>query len=145
MMTLKERLTGTWRLVCYEAQRADSDVTYPMGRDCRGYIAYQPDGRMWVQVQRMTPARPPFATGDIADAPDREYAEAARGYFAYCGTWSADEDASAVTHHIELSLVPNWVGDAQRRTVRWVGERLELSGAPTLIGGETRTAHSVAR
>jgi Lipocalin-like domain len=139
MATLQERLTGTWRLVRYEARRADGDVICPMGTGCVGYIAYQPDGRMW--VQQMVPGRPTFAVGDIADATADEYAAAARGYFAYCGTWETDEAAGTVVHHVELSLVPNWVGSPQRRNVRWVGERLELSGSPTLIAGETRTAH----
>jgi Lipocalin-like domain len=139
MATLAARLIGTWRLVRYEARRADGDVICPMGTDCVGYISYQPDGRIW--VQQMVPGRPAFAVGDIAGATAEEYAAAARGYFAYCGTWETDEAGGAVIHHVELSLVPNWVGSMQWRNVRWIGKRLELSGSPTLIAGETRAAH----
>jgi len=141
MVTLRDSLVGTWRLVSYEARHQAGDTIFPMGRDLKGYITYTADGHVSVQV--MVPGRAGLASGDISRGTTEEWAEAAKGYFAYCGTYDVDETRRTVTHHVELSLVPNWVGQEQVRDVHLQEGRLELSGPPTPILGDTRTAHLV--
>jgi hypothetical protein len=41
-----------------------------------------------------------------------------------------------VIHHVELSLVPNWVGSDQERWVELAGDRLTLSASPLLLSGK---------
>ena len=49
-------------------------------------------------------------------------------------------DGETVTHHVETSLFPNWIGTQQRR--RWSldpgGRHLTLTSPPLVLGGATR-------
>ena len=48
-----------------------------------------------------------------------------------------DEERRTVTHSVEVSLFPGWVGGAQQRVVRLDDDALELSGAaPEESGGK---------
>jgi len=40
-----------------------------------------------------------------------------------------DQASQTVTHHVEASLVPSWVGTSLKRRFRWDGERLVLTRA----------------
>jgi hypothetical protein len=40
-----DALVGVWRLVSWQNQAADGQVTYPMGTDAMGYLLYGADGR----------------------------------------------------------------------------------------------------
>jgi hypothetical protein len=131
--SLAERLAGAWSLVSYEALGADGSVGHPMGRRVAGLLAYTPDGFMSVQI--MSADRRPWGRPGT----DADRADAAAGYLAYAGRYEIDEDAATVVHHVAVSLVPNWVGSAQRRSIALSGDGLELTGAPTVIDGERRT------
>lgn len=137
------RLVGAWRLVSYEARQDDGTVDHPMGRDVAGLLVYTPDGHVSMQVMR--PGRPRFASGDIGGGSPRELEAAASGYFAYAGTFEVDEAEGTVTHRVELSLVPNWVGAEQKRFVRMRDDELELVAAPTRINGREQAARLVWR
>src|SRR5215217_5620895 len=106
-------LIGTWRLVSFEVQDADGAIDYPFGEDADGFITYTADGRMAVQFG--ADHRPRLATSDWVAGSDAEIAAAARDYFAYCGTYEYHDDT--VTHHVLLSLMPNWMGGEQVRHV----------------------------
>jgi hypothetical protein len=69
-------------------------------------------------------------------------AAAANGYIAYAGRFSVDEAAGTVTHHIELSLSPNWVGTDQIRVVVLSADRLHLSADAMLINGVLQAPRS---
>jgi hypothetical protein len=95
-----------------------------------GVLVYGADGRMSVQV--MDPRRPRWGR----EASDAERSAGARGYIAYAGRFEVEEsDPPVVVHHVEISLVPNWVGRPQRRTVELDGDRLRLT-APELDVGD---------
>jgi hypothetical protein len=47
-----DALVGAWRLVSWENQAADGQVTYPMGPDPNGYVLYAADGRFSVTISR---------------------------------------------------------------------------------------------
>jgi hypothetical protein len=47
-------------------------------------------------------------------------------YFGYFGTFTVDEDAQEVVHHIEGGWFPNLVGTKQIRHYRFDGARLVL-------------------
>ncbi len=109
----KEQFVGTWKLVSYEA-----GASHPMGRDAVGLLTYDANGRISLQIMR--PDRPKFritGLGDIEGGYEAGTAEevmsAYRGYIAYFGTYEVNEEGRFVTHHIETSLYPNWVGRDQ--------------------------------
>jgi len=81
--------------------------------------------------------RPPTPTRTLSAAPIDIRAAAAAGYLSYAGTYTIEDDD--VLHHIELSLMPNWVGRTERRHVDWLpvsnGEDLILSTPPTRTDG----------
>ncbi|RXV70954.1 lipocalin-like domain-containing protein [Burkholderia stabilis] len=131
---LREQLVGAWRLVSYEVRPRDgSAVAYPLGRDVRGWILYTPDGYMSAQL--MAAGRPPYANGDLHGGTADECATAARGYVAYSGPFHVDDDGT-LTHEMDVSLFPNWIGNVQQRVVVLDGGRLQLgTAAPARIDG----------
>lgn len=130
-------LVGTWKLLSWENRTVDGEVSYPLGEDASGYIAYNEDGYMFVAIMRS--ARKPFATGDLLSGSVAEKAGAAETYVSYCGRY--DFYGDTVIHHVELSLFPNWVGVAQERLVKIEGDRLTLSTHSLLLAGRQQTAH----
>ena len=139
MTTLRDRLIGTWHLISYEARQTGGTTIYPMGESLEGRLTYTEGGDVSVHI--MSAGRPNLASGDISQGTTEESAAAARGYFGYCGTFEIDEERGSLTHVVALSLMPNWIGERQVRSVDLAGDRLELSGPPTRIAGAIRTAH----
>jgi hypothetical protein len=93
-----------------------------------------------MSAQIMDPDRGPVVSADWSALTPEEYAAEARGYFAYAGSFEVDEERGTVTHSVEVSLFPGWVGGAQLRIVRLDGDVLELSGAvPEESGGKLVT------
>lgn len=121
---LGARLPGRWRLVSYEARSARGVLRHPMGPDASGVLQYSGDGKVSVHI--MTRA------GD--------------GHFAYYGAYEVDEARGAVTHLIELSSDPGFVGARNLRHAALEGEgagaTLALTG-PMAFDGEPHTIRVV--
>jgi hypothetical protein len=133
-------LIGTWRLISWENRSVDGQkISYPLGKDAVGYIMYNEDGYMFVAISR--PNREKFTVGDLLGGSTEEKVQAANTYVSYCGRYEFRGDT--VTHHVDLSLFPNWVGVEQERLVEFRGNRLTLSTRPILLGGIQRTAHLI--
>jgi hypothetical protein len=126
-----DALVGAWRLVSWQNQAADGQVTYPMGTDAMGYLLYGADGRFSVTISRKGRAR--FAASDLLSGTAEEKDRALEGFVAYAGRYTFHGDR--VIHHVELSLFPNWVGSDQERWVELAGDRLTLSASPLLLAG----------
>jgi hypothetical protein len=138
--SLRAKLVGRWTLVSLEIV-GDQDVEYPMGRDVSGVIIYDDENHMAVQIMQAN--RPIFASGDPSTATVSELSAAVNGYVAYFGTYSVDEDARVVTHHVTGSVFPNWVGTDQRREIVLDGDRLTLDSPPLLFNGRMRVFRAV--
>jgi|ERR1051325_3328541 hypothetical protein len=110
---VQQRLVGTWRLVRWEEHDPDGTVSYPLGKDAVGQIMYDAEGRMSAQLMQRD--QMPFGSDDWRQASADEKANAWSNYFGYFGTYSIDEQAKKVTHHIEGSWFPNLVGQDQER------------------------------
>jgi hypothetical protein len=136
---LRERLVGAWRLVDVVEEPVDgSPVRRPHGEQPIGLLLYTPDGHMSAQI--MERRRDRAHTPDWSDLTSQEYADEARSYFAYSGTFQVDEAAGTVTHSVEVSLFPGWLGTGQVRAVKLDGRALELSTAsPVQSGGRLVT------
>lgn len=139
---LGARLVGHWSLVSFETV-SGGRVEYPFGPGAVGEIRYDAAGHVAVQI--MKTGRSLFASGDQAAGTVEEVSAAFTGYLAYYGTYSVDERASVVTHHLAASMFPNWVGSEQRREVSFEGDRLTLSTPPTLFQGKARVFRLVWR
>jgi hypothetical protein len=113
---LSDRLPGRWRLASYEARSAQGAVRLPMGPGATGVLQYTADRKVSVHIM----------------------SRAAAGYFAYYGDYEVDEARGAVTHVIELSSDPGFVGARNLRNAALQGAgpgaRLVLSGPMTLDG-----------
>jgi hypothetical protein len=96
-----------------------------------------------MSVHVVDPRRRTFVSGDRLVHTPEELQEAFDGYFGYFGTYTVDETAHTVTHHIAGASFPNFVGTDQRRYFVLSGDRLELTTPPMLRGGKEVTIHVV--
>jgi hypothetical protein len=75
-----------------------------------------------------------FASSDPSAGTALEKKAAFDGYQAYWGTYTVNEEEGTVTHHLEGSLFPNWVGTDRKRFFEISGDRLALKFP--LAGGQ---------
>lgn len=107
-----------------------------MGDAPDGLLAYTGVGTM---IGIMGPGdRPRFATDDVTGGSPDEQAQAFATFIAYGGRYEVEGDT--VTHHVETSLFPNWIGTQQRRRFALSpdGQVLTLTSPPLVLGGATR-------
>ena len=134
MSKLHDQLVGTWRLKASEWRDANGAVESPLGSEPCGLLMYGESGA--VSVQLMRPNQSSFADDDWRFASDDEKASAWLGYFCYFGTFSIDEAAGMVTHHVQGSWFPNLVGTEQLRHCVLEGNSLSLT-AESSVGRVT--------
>ena len=135
----EESFIGSWRLVSFELRGEGDQAIYPYGEDPKGYIIYAEDGHM--SVAFMPAGRPDFSSDDLAKGTVEEKAAAAGSYSSYCGRYTISKDT--VTHHVEVSLFPNWVRVDQERRYAFDGDRLTLSTPPMQVGGQELVGHLI--
>ena len=135
---MSERFIGTWKLVSFE-YRSGSQVTYPYGKDAVGYIMYNDEGYMSVAV--MTSKRRRFASVDMIGGTTEEKAAAADTYLSYCGRYKVNKDK--VTHMVEVSSYPNWVGENLERFYKFEEDKLTLSTPLMIVDGKQRIGYLV--
>lgn len=135
---VRNEIIGAWQLVSLQTRASDGTVEYPLGVDASGLILYTPDGFMSAQIQAA--GRPSYADDDVHGGTLLEAATAARGYLAYSGPYRVTLDGN-LTHHMDVSLFPNWQDNTQVRACRLQDGRLELSTlTPMMMKGKEQTA-----
>ena len=120
---------GTWRLQSFELRTSGEDVSYPYGRDAKGYLIYTQDGYMAVAVMKANRAN--FDSADMLSASPEEKRVAFDTFACYSGTYEVREDK--VIHHVQVSLFPDWSGTDQERFFKFSADQLVLS-APIPAG-----------
>lgn len=139
---------GTWRLLDYSFIHEDGTIEHPWGTNVRGYLLYSAEGYMsgnlspandWPSRRaRLTAA---LKAHDGASALRLAGRAGRRDYIAYTGRYSVEGDT--VTHHVEASLFPNWVGRPEIRYYKFEGDTLTLRTGPIRSGRSTVTAQLV--
>ena len=141
----RRNLLGVWELLSLQDHRPNGDVLDWMGKKPSGMLIYSPEGRMTIQIMRdprPTAAAPLFSSDGhtlLANASANEIRDAYSGYYAYFGTWDADERAHTVTHHVRASLRSAEVASDYIRPYELSGEQLLLRYPVSAPGGERRT------
>jgi hypothetical protein len=138
---MKDQFVGAWSLVSYEVRSPSGEVSYPYGKDFTGRISYDAEGHMTAQMMRRD--LPKFSSDVQANATPDEMATAWRGYIGYFGTYTIDEKAGAVIHHIDGSWFPNQAGTSLTRYFKFQGNHLILEavlpvGRATIVWERSR-------
>jgi hypothetical protein len=128
-------IIGVWKLISFETQRENVEVTYPFEKNAQGSLIYTKSGRFSVQL--MHPDRPQFVSGDQMRGRAEEIKANYEGVISYYGYYEFDRKKGFVIHHVEGSLFPNWEGQGLKRFFELSGNLLKLSTPPTLWGGES--------
>jgi hypothetical protein len=129
-----QNLIGAWKLVSAEYRRKSGEAIEIYGANPMGQLIYDARGNMSIQIMRQ--GRPKFAAADRLGGTPEEKKAALEGYLAYFGTFTINVGRQSVTHHIQGSLLPNWVGVDQERFFEVNGDQLTLRTPSLMIGGE---------
>ena len=113
------RLVGAWEMVSFETIAADG--TRRPGAYDRGQSTYDASGRMSAQL--MSSAN----KADTAPQTDEARAAAYRRYLGYYGPFVVDEAKGFVTHIVEGSSNPSWVGSRQVRYYALSADNAQLT------------------
>ena len=121
VQTVRDRLIGSWEMVSFENIAADG--TRRPGAYDRGQIFYDASGRMSAQLMHSS------NKADQSPPSDEARATAYRRYLGYYGPFVVDEANGTVTHIVEGSSNPSWVGSRQVRYYELTpdGRQLTLS------------------
>jgi len=138
-MTTPDDLLGGWVLDRWDYSIDGEQRGYPMGEDAEGQIMYTPNGRMSAILMR--PGRANFAGGSLHKGTPEEIREAALGYVSYGGSYDLADDV--VTHHVEFSLLPNWIGTDLVREVSWKDDMLVLTSLPEVTSTDSKVTNQL--
>jgi hypothetical protein len=114
-------IIGAWKLISFEIQKKNGEVTYPFGKNVQGSIIYTDSGRFSAQVMR--PDLPKFASGDQMKGTAEEIKANYEGCVSYYGHYKFDSENNIVIHHVEGSLFPNWEGNEIVAILIWEHHR----------------------
>lgn len=104
---INDCFVGTWKLVS-NMKKEGKVITYPYGEDAVGYITYDANGFMSVQMMKQDRAAP------------------TPGYFAYFGRYEIDKKTKVVHHYLAGSLALSDVGTDRQRSYQFTGDQLHL-------------------
>jgi len=122
-------LVGMWTLESCVRTFADGRKQHPFGEKPIGRIEYGKEGRMFALLMRPG-RRSTLAPGlELDGASEQEIREAVTGFVAYFGSYELDDASHTVTHHVQASLEPSWVGTSMKRHFHWDGAELLLTRA----------------
>ena len=140
--SLTDQLVGSWNLVEYGRRNESGTVTETFfGDNPLGILVYTSSGNMSVHL--VDPDVGEFASGDWLNATPAEIKEAYQGYFGYFGTYTVDEDAKTVTHHVVGSSFRSYMGADMTRFFELNGNKLSLVTGVEIEGGKPWISHSV--
>ncbi|WP_145553205.1 lipocalin-like domain-containing protein [Yersinia canariae] len=125
---VSHQFIGSWSLISQHFTLPDGSIHYPMGQQMSGRINYEKQGTMAAQLY--CGGRLNFASEDWLQGSDDEIKNAFISALTYFGRYKIDEQQATVTHFVEGSLFPNWVGSQQLRYYQFEENRLTLRTPP---------------
>ena len=132
----RKAFVGVWKLVSCESRDKTGEVQYPYGANPVGRLTYDAAGRMSALL--MDPGRRAIGgsstrglAASIRGASPDDMREILTGFIAYFGSFDIDESSSGVIHHVQASLIPNWVGTDLRRTYEFSNRTRLILTAPS--------------
>jgi len=143
---LAAQLVGSWSLESRVTTTADGRVVTDPGLSAmpRGLLIYDRSGHVAAQLSR--PGRTLDMLADECREAQRvkgtaDTAQTILGYDAYFGTYTVDEKAGIVTHHLESALFPGDIGKSIIRHFALTGDTLTIKFNTTQRDGTpiTRT------
>ncbi len=120
-----QQFFGGWNLVSWTATAPDGTLRHPYGEHPIGRILYHPDGLMSASLMRS--GRASFASENRHEATAEERAAAYYDFMSYFGSFTVEEAAGTVTHHVDGATFPNWIGTDLVRSYDFAGDQLTLS------------------
>jgi len=117
--SVNDRLVGSWELVSYEIIAADG--TRRPGTYDREQITYDASGRMSAHLMHSS------NKADASPQTDELRATAFRRYLGYYGPFVVDTAGGTVTHIVEGSSNPSWVGTKQLRYFELSADNAQLT------------------
>jgi Lipocalin-like domain len=132
-------LIGTWKLKSLETRTTDGSVSYPYGRQVRGYVIFSPEGYFSATI--MNANREKFPSQDMRGGSIEQKAEAADSCLCYAGPYETEKDKFRIK--VEVSLFPNWIGTTQERSFKIEGKTLSVIIAPILLNGREQRGHLI--
>ena len=133
---MNSAILGTWKLISASSSTSDgerNDTAFGVGPT--GFVTYNPGGRMSVLISH---GGRKLLAASSANPPT---AEAIAGSFstfiAYAGRYTLKSEE--VIHHVEISLIQDWVGTDQIRAIKIEGDRLVLATPPMSVGEKIMT------
>src|SRR5579863_2209871 len=128
-----DKLVGTWKLLSASSttsggERGDT----PYGPNPVGLLTYTGDGRVTAMISYGGRKSLSFGGGTV-----EEQAEAFKTFLAYAGRYTLSGDK--VTHHIEVSSIPNYMGKDLVRRIEFEGDQIVLVTPPTPVNGKIQT------
>ncbi|MBK8029651.1 MAG: lipocalin-like domain-containing protein [Anaerolineae bacterium] len=119
-------IVGAYRLLDQISIYPSGKTEHPRGEQPTGLLLYTADGRMSVHLLRSDRA----VSGSF-----NSLETALNEYLGYYGTYVVNEATKTITHHVEGSSFPSWIGTDLVRGFEWDGERLILRAE---MGSTTR-------
>ncbi len=121
-----EQLLGVWNLLSWTRVGSDGTVSYPYGKKAKGRLIYDPSGQMCGFL--MDPA---YRHTD--GHPSRPMV------LSYIGHYSLHGDV--VSHKVELSCVPNLIGETVRRQAKLNKDIMILTTLPSVGRAERESRY----
>lgn len=119
----QESVVGTWRLVSFQGRNAKGESRAALGKNAKGLLVYTAEGYMIAILSEAD--RQPFRSYDFRGGVPEEALAAVNTYISYSGQYTVGE--GIVTHRVDMSLFPNWIGQDQVRNFRFEKGNLILS------------------
>lgn len=117
---------GVWKLVSFDQNEADGNVSHPYGEAPVGRLTFDTAGRMSVFVMKPGRVASVNSTGAIPTASAEDLRQIADGFMAYYGSFQVDEEMKVITVKVEACTIPAWTDSEQKRSYELADDTLTL-------------------
>lgn len=128
--TIGNLIVGSWALTSCVDWDANGQSLHFFGSTPSGILMYDEKGHMNVQI--MNPERPRFKSDAMGVCTPEEASAAFLGYNAYYGRYS-EEQPGEISHVVEGSLFPNFIGIRFIRYATLQDDKLVLKTPPLVV------------